>query len=79
MMLTNHEIARNLRAHACDLARCGHNLYRVRAFRQAALAVLAMPDEVAALVANRGPHALERYPGIGRSLARTIAGYLTEA
>jgi len=31
---------------------------------------------VAALVASRGPKALERLPGIGKSLAGTIAGYL---
>ena len=31
---------------AADLARAGDNLYRVRAFRQAAMAVLAMPEPI---------------------------------
>jgi DNA polymerase (family 10) len=74
-MLSNGEIARKLREHATELARGGNNLYRVRAFRQAAMAVLGLTDEVAELVAGRGPAALERVPGIGRSLADTIADY----
>jgi DNA polymerase (family 10) len=76
MTPTNQEIAKKLREHASDLARKGDNLYRVRAFRQAAMAVLALPEEVAILVATNGPKALERLPGVGKSLASTIAGYL---
>ena len=68
--MDNTHIADRLRAHASELARGGDNLYRVRAFRQAAMAVLALPEPVAA-VAERG--GLERVPGIGRSLAKTIA------
>jgi len=79
MLLTNHDIARKLREHASQLARGGDNLYRVRAFRQAALAVLALPEEVAVLVASRGSHVLEQLPGIGKSLAGTISGYLSAA
>ena len=71
--MTNAEIARKLRDHARDLARGGHNLYRVRAFRQAALAVLGLPREAAAL----GPDLLRTVPGIGESLAGTIAEYAT--
>jgi Holliday junction DNA helicase RuvA len=74
MTPTNQEIARKLREHAAELARDGGNLYRVRAFRQAAMTVLALPEEVSALVAAAGPRALERLPGIGKSLADTIAG-----
>ena len=76
MTLTNQAIARKLREHATELARGGDNLYRVRAFRQAAMAVLALPEEVSALVAADGCRALERLPGIGKSLAGTIAKYL---
>jgi DNA polymerase (family 10) len=76
MSPTNQEIARKLREHATELARNGDNLYRVRAFRQAAMAVLALPEEVSALVAASGPQALERLPGVGKSLATTIVGYL---
>ena len=74
-MLSNEEIARKLRAHATELARGGDNLYRVRAFRRAAVAVMGLTDEVAEMVAGYGPVALQRVPGIGRSLADTIAGY----
>jgi len=76
--VTNAEIARELRTRAADLARAGDNLYRVRAFRQAAMAVLALPEPVSDLVATAGPKALERLPGIGRSLADTIAGLAAE-
>ena len=72
--MTNGDIAHKLREHAAELARGGDNLYRVRAFRQAAMAVLGLPDEVEALVSAGGQKALERVPGIGKSLAGTIAG-----
>lgn len=75
MSLTNQQIARKLRDHATEIARGGGNLYRVRAFRSAAMAVLAMPDEVCDVVATGGVRELERVPGIGKSLADTIARY----
>ncbi|MBA4063278.1 MAG: hypothetical protein C0501_06115 [Isosphaera sp.] len=74
-MTTNAEIARMLREQAAELARTGENLYRVRAFRQAAMSVLGLPEEVAVLVAAGGARALERLPGVGKSLAGTIAAY----
>lgn len=77
MTPTNQEIARRLRNHATELSHSHGNLYRVRAFRQAAMAVLALPVEVSALVEGDGEQALERVPGVGKSLAQTIAGYLT--
>jgi DNA polymerase (family 10) len=76
MKPTNQEIARRLRKHASELARTGDNLYRVRAFRQAAMAVLALPLEAAVIVASDGGKALERYPGIGKGVASTIVAYL---
>lgn len=76
MTPTNQEIARKLREQASELARAGDNLYRVRAFRQAAMSVLALPEEVSVLVQAGGSQALERLPGVGKSLAATIAGYL---
>jgi DNA polymerase (family 10) len=76
MTLTNQEIARKLREHAGELARTGNNLYRIRAFRSAALAVLGLTSEVADLVATGRGRELERVPGIGKSLANTISGYL---
>lgn len=77
--MTNEQIARQLRAQAADLSRRGDNLYRVRAFRQAAIAVQSLSDDVEGLVATGGPAALEEIPGIGKSLATTIAGYLETA
>ena len=77
--MTNDAIARRLREHAAELARGGDNLYRVRAFRQAALAVLNLPEPVEAILSARGRDGLEQVPGIGRSLAGTIAGYARAA
>jgi DNA polymerase (family 10) len=76
--MTNEDIARRLREQASDLARGGDNLYRVRAFRQAAMAVLGLVDDVSTLVTAGGPKALERVPGIGRSLADTIAAIVQD-
>ncbi|MDB5305828.1 MAG: hypothetical protein JWO38_30 [Gemmataceae bacterium] len=76
--MSNGDIARRLRAHASDLARGGDNLYRVRAFRQAAVVILGLTAEVESLVAAGGPKALERVPGIGKSLADTIANFTRE-
>ncbi|HET6572560.1 MAG TPA: helix-hairpin-helix domain-containing protein [Fimbriiglobus sp.] len=69
--MTNEDIARRLRYHASELSRAGDNLYRVRAFRQAAMAVLTLPEPVERLDRS----ALERVPGIGRSLAGTIGEF----
>lgn len=76
MVLTNEEIARKLRDAATELARTNSNLYRVRAFRSAALAVLGLKGEVSELVANGRTGELERVPGIGKSLADTITRYV---
>ena len=69
--MTNADVARRLREHAAELSRGGTHLYRARAFRQAALAVLALDRSPADL----GPAGLRAVPGIGPSLARTIAVY----
>lgn len=71
--MTNEAIARRLRAEATALAQTGHNLYRVRAYRQAAIAVLGLDAPVETVIAESGPVALTRIPGIGRRLAEQIA------
>lgn len=76
MKPTNREISRKLREHAASLSHKGDNLYRIRAFRAAALVVLALPDEVSSIVEARGRDALEKVPGIGKSLAEMIASYV---
>jgi len=73
--MTNDDIARKLRAHANELARRGDNLYRVRSFRQAALAVMGLTEDVRTLVGRSGTDALADVPGIGASLAETIEVY----
>ena len=76
MPLTNQEIARKLRDAATELARTNSNLYRVRAFRSAALAELGLRNEVSELVASGRTRELERVPGIGKSLADTITRFI---
>ena len=73
--MTNETIADQLRRHAAELARGGDNLYRVRAFRQAALTVLSLPEPVTDILAARGRTGLADVPGIGRSLAEVIDVY----
>jgi DNA polymerase/3'-5' exonuclease PolX len=65
--MTNADIATRLRAHANELSAAGDNLYRVRAVRRAALAVLALPTP-----ADRP--SLQR-AGVGKSLAETITHF----
>lgn len=79
MTPTNRLIASKLRERAAELARSRANLYRVRALRQAAMAVLALPADLTELLAAGGEPALERIPGIGKNLARVIATYLQTA
>lgn len=70
--MNNAEIADYLRRRASHLAQQGDNLYRIRAFRQAAMTILGLPTEVSQLVAERGPSGLAGLPGIGTGLAETI-------
>lgn len=67
-MSTNETLSEALRGHARRLSADGENLYRVRAFRQAAFAVLA----TAAPVEGLSVAELARLPGVGASLAQTI-------
>ena len=70
--MTNEEIARRLRQEASNRSRTGDTLYRVRALRQAAMAVLALPEPVEAILSRGGRRELRAVPGIGRGLARRI-------
>lgn len=49
------------------------NLYRVRAYRQAASVVQLLDRPLADLLDEAGPAALERLPGVGKHLAWSIA------
>lgn len=68
--MTNDQIARRLREHARTLADRGDNLYRVRAFRQAAMAVLGLREPLAECLARTGS-----VPGVGASVAQTLAAF----
>jgi holliday junction DNA helicase RuvA len=71
-MVANNAIAQRLRVHASELARKGDNLYRVRAFRQAAFTVMGLDEPIEAILERSGRAGLCRIPGIGESLAETL-------
>ena len=73
MLPTNREISQKLRERATRLAQQRDNLYRVRAFRQAAMAVLGLPAPAAA-VGRAGLTAA----GVGPSIAATVARYAAD-
>ena len=71
--MDNNHIAHELLAEARQAAASGDNLYRVRALRRAAMVIQALDRPVTALVASDGGRELRSLPGVGASLARTIA------
>lgn len=66
-------IAQELQRRAHELAANDDNLYRVRAYRQAAAAILRLERPVRELLAERGIRGLRSLPSVGPSLAKTIA------
>lgn len=70
--MTNDEVARQLQRHARKLAERYGNLYRIRAYRRAAHAVLGLPRPVTELQKWE----LEVLPGIGDHLAVAITNYV---
>ena len=73
--MTNDAIADRLRAYAGELAAKGDNLYRIRAIRQAAFAVLSLPEPLETVAAEAGPEGIAARAGIGNRLAETLAEY----
>ncbi len=73
--MTNDAIANRLRTYAAELTARGDNLYRIRAIRQAAFAVLTLEDPLEAVAAEAGPAGIAARAGIGESLAATLAEY----
>jgi len=69
--MTNEEIAQRLWAEARRLDR-RDNLFRIRAYRRAAEVVSFLRVPVVELIRLDGRASLERLPGIGESLARSI-------
>jgi DNA polymerase/3'-5' exonuclease PolX len=74
--MTNSELANRLQEHARILRRQHDNLYRVKAYRFAAEVLLRLERPVEEMIHEKGAHALEELPGIGKRLARAIAEYL---
>jgi DNA polymerase (family 10) len=69
--MTNEDLALRLRTHATKLSRQGDNLYRVRAFRQAAFAVMGLTEPAESLTREQWAE----LPGIGNSLAEQLERY----
>lgn len=69
---TNDTIAKELRHRAATMAQSGENLYRVRALRQAAMAILMLPMSVASIYKSSGRSGLESIPGVGPQIAEAI-------
>ena len=73
-VLTNADVARLLGTLATMLELDGANVFRVRAYREAARVVEALTDPVGRLAGEKG--ALEALPGIGKDLAQKIRDFL---
>jgi len=69
----NLRIARRLEEVAQLLEEQAGNLYRVQAYRRAADTLRRLPRSAAEIVRREGEPGLRRLPGIGASLARSIA------
>jgi holliday junction DNA helicase RuvA len=74
--MCNRAIAEALLEQARRLAGTRENLFRVRAHRQAAMAIQGLEEPVEELLARAGRRGLEEVPGIGRHLAGAIAHYV---
>ena len=74
--MDNLAIAQFLLAEARSLAERHDNLYRVRAYRRAAAAVMGLDRPVAELLAETGVKGLRVRAGVGSSLAKTVAEFV---
>jgi DNA polymerase (family 10) len=72
--MDNRSIAERLIDYAHFLEGEEPNLYRVKAYRRAAEAVLMLNRPVADVVSEQGRKGLETLPGIGTHLSYTIEG-----
>jgi hypothetical protein len=68
----NPEVAASLEEAGALLEQQQASPFRVRAYRNAAAAVRALPVSVAALYRDGGLEGLERIPGVGHGIARAI-------
>ncbi len=74
--MTNEMIGARLLEYTRQLQREGDNLYRVRAYRHAGFEVVRIARPLREVFAETGRKGLEGLPGVGRSIAVTIAEML---
>ena len=70
--MENRALAELLIRKAHELEGRDDNLFRIRAYRRAAEAVLGVDRPVQDIIAEAGPGALRNLPGIGSRLGRKI-------
>jgi holliday junction DNA helicase RuvA len=70
--MDNRVIARRLREYARFLESQGENIYRVKAYRNAAAVVESLRRQLCDLLADGGRARLEALPGIGEHLSYTL-------
>jgi hypothetical protein len=75
-MLSNHDVSHAVREIADLLQRSGESPFRVAAYRRAAHTIARHPADLGALLEAEGERGLRKLPGIGKSLAKTIARLL---
>jgi len=75
--MQNRHVAERLREAADILVAQGDGPFRANAYRRAAEAVMALREDLPALVEAGGRPALEAIPGVGPSIAGAIAEMLT--
>ena len=75
IMITNQELARRLQSEAHQLSQQGDNLYRIRAYRRAAMALLRLQEPIETMM----PSNIQQVPGIGRSIAKRLLEEMTTA
>jgi DNA polymerase (family 10) len=70
--MDNRNIADRLRQYARELDTEGGNLYRVRAYRRAAEAIIDFEIPLATVLRRGGRRRLQELPGIGAHIAKAI-------
>jgi putative hydrolase len=74
--LSNLEIAERLREAARLLRQQQANPFRANAYVRAAATVQSLPEELTAILEQKGRHALEELPGVGHGIAAAICEML---